>query len=91
MPTYEYKCECEHHFELVQRITAEAGATCPECGSEECRRQISGGGFHLKGSGFHGTDYPKPISSWSESIERLAPKGTEDGWADLAKAQGMKV
>ena len=41
MPTYEYKCEnCGNEFEEFQSITAEAKATCPECGSE-AKRMIS--------------------------------------------------
>lgn len=58
MPSYDYRCDkCDHVFEEFQRITAEPGATCPACGSERCTRQISGGTFHLKGSGWYASDY----------------------------------
>ena len=59
MPNYDYKCtKCEHEFEERQRITAEAGATCPECSCAECIRLISAGSsFHLKGTGWHASDY----------------------------------
>jgi len=58
MPIYEYQCEgCDHEFEEMQRITAEPGATCPVCGSEECRRLMSVSSFVLKGSGWYATDY----------------------------------
>ena len=57
MPTYEYRCPAGHHFEVFQRMTDPAGATCPECG-EAASRQISGGaGFLFKGEGFYITDY----------------------------------
>lgn len=56
MPTYEYRCPKGHHFELFQRISAEPGAACPECG-EPAQRQISAGaGFLFKGEGFYITD-----------------------------------
>lgn len=58
MPSYDYRCaDCSHVFEEFQRITAEPGATCPECGSDDCTRLISGGTFHLKGSGWYASDY----------------------------------
>ena len=58
MPTYIYRCrQCDDVFEEVQRITAEPGATCSACGHGDCVRQITGGTFHLKGSGWHASDY----------------------------------
>lgn len=57
MPTYEYRCPQDHHFEVFQRISDEPVAACPECG-EPGERQISGGaGFLFKGEGFYITDY----------------------------------
>ncbi len=58
MPTYDYRCpDCGGTFEVFQRITAAAEATCPACGSQGPRRLISGGTFHLKGGGWYATDY----------------------------------
>ncbi len=58
MPTYTYRCRhCEAVFEEFQRITAEPGAVCGECGGDDCVRQITGGTFHLKGGGWHASDY----------------------------------
>jgi putative FmdB family regulatory protein len=57
MPTYEYRCPQGHDFEVLQRISDEPGADCPECG-EPGERKISGGaGFLFKGDGFYITDY----------------------------------
>ena len=57
MPTYEYRCPQDHHFEVFQRISDEPVAACPECG-QPGERQISGGaGFLFKGEGFYITDY----------------------------------
>lgn len=58
MPVYEYQCEqCGEEFELIQRITAPPGGTCPGCGSTRVHRLISLTSFQLKGSGWYVTDY----------------------------------
>jgi putative FmdB family regulatory protein len=58
MPAYDYRCQqCQTVFEKTQRISEPAGATCPSCGSESCTRLITGGTFHLKGSGWYASDY----------------------------------
>lgn len=44
MPTYEYRCsKCEEGFTLIMSLKEhEAGkATCPKCGSEEVKQQLS--------------------------------------------------
>lgn len=57
MPTYEYKCnDCEHQFEELQSINADALTDCPECDGT-IKRIISGGaGFVFKGSGYYITE-----------------------------------
>lgn len=75
MPTYTYRCrKCEATFDLVQRITAEPEATCETCGSEDCVRQISGGTFHLKGSGWHASDYGTRRPSEPEPAATCPPE-----------------
>ena len=67
MPTYEYKCEnCGNEFEEFQSITAEAKATCPECGSEAKRMISLNSGIIFKGKGFYVNDY-KSKSSTSDT------------------------
>lgn len=40
MPIYEYVCmQCESHFEELVRM--DESADCPDCGSENVRRQVS--------------------------------------------------
>ena len=58
MPTYEYKCEeCNHFFEIEQRITDQPLKDCPECKTGKVRRLISGGaGIAFKGKGFYVND-----------------------------------
>lgn len=58
MPAYDYRCQsCASVFEINQRISEPVGATCPACGATECTRLITGGTFHLKGSGWYASDY----------------------------------
>jgi putative FmdB family regulatory protein len=40
MPIYEYVCmQCESHFEELVRM--DETADCPDCGSQNVRRQVS--------------------------------------------------
>ncbi len=57
--TYEYVCtECGHAWEAEQSISAAALKTCPSCGTEHAKRQISrGAGFILKGGGWYADGY----------------------------------
>lgn len=58
MPVYEYKCNsCKNEFEIMQKITDEPEAICPECESEDTDRLISKCSFKLKGDGWYETDY----------------------------------
>lgn len=63
MPTYVYRCKnCEHQFEVVQRISDEPLRDCPECGGT-IGRLLFPVGIVFKGSGFHVNDYPSSRSS----------------------------
>lgn len=66
MPTYEYKCEAEHQFEVFQSFTEKAIDTCPECGAA-ARKVYSNVGIVFKGSGFYKTDSKKKTESKSET------------------------
>lgn len=43
MPLYEYRCqECDHRFEVLQRIGEGAeGIVCPSCDAEAVSKQYS--------------------------------------------------
>jgi putative FmdB family regulatory protein len=58
VPTYQYQCESEHEFEVVQSFTDAAIDTCPECGAK-ARKVYSNVGVVFKGSGFYKTDSKK--------------------------------
>ncbi len=58
MPIYKYECNtCGHIFEDLRGFNDPNPDACPECGEGQIERLISGGNFHLKGSGWYVTDY----------------------------------
>lgn len=60
MPTYEYQCNsCGYEFETFQKITEDPLAVCPRCSGTVERLITTGGGFILKGEGFHANDYAR--------------------------------
>jgi putative FmdB family regulatory protein len=59
VPTYGYRCEkCGHEYDVWQRMSDEARAACPECGSEG-KRLFFPAGIVFKGAGFYKTDSRK--------------------------------
>lgn len=59
MPTYEYRCdECEHQFEVFQKMSDDPVEECESCGSP-VRRMLFPVAIHFKGSGFYTTDYAR--------------------------------
>ena len=57
MPTYDYRCEKNHVFELFHSIKDDSPKACPKCGSPSKRVPGGGSGLLFKGSGFYITDY----------------------------------
>lgn len=58
MPIYEYRCsECGHQQEHLQKVSDPLLTTCPNCGRETYRKQLTAAGFQLKGSGWYQTDF----------------------------------
>lgn len=58
MPIYEYRCsECGHQQEHLQKVSDPLLTTCPSCGRETYRKQLTAAGFQLKGSGWYATDF----------------------------------
>jgi putative FmdB family regulatory protein len=56
MPTYEYRCENGHTFEVTQRMSDEPLTVCQVCGAP-VQRVFHPVAVHFKGSGFYNTDY----------------------------------
>jgi putative FmdB family regulatory protein len=56
MPIYIYRCkDCNHEFEIRQRMTEEPLTLCPVC-QGEIRRVVNSVGVVFKGKGFYVTD-----------------------------------
>jgi putative FmdB family regulatory protein len=56
MPIYEYKCEREHIFDVMQRMSDDPLEACQVCGAP-VKRVFHPVAVHFKGSGFYNTDY----------------------------------
>jgi putative FmdB family regulatory protein len=58
MPIYAYRCaSCGHAKDVLQRLSDPLLTTCPSCGAESFRKQLTAAGFQLKGSGWYVTDF----------------------------------
>ena len=77
MPTYGYRCtDCEHTFEVFQRMTDEPVSACEKCGGP-VKRLLFPVGIVFKGSGFHVNDYPtsgKPAAANGSSEPKAEEK-----------------
>jgi putative FmdB family regulatory protein len=102
MPIYEYKCENEHVFDVMQRMSEDPLTECVECGAS-VRKVLHPVGISFKGSGFYSTDYskkgPKPeaketVKSGDASNGSSGSKDSGDGAAkqpEPTKAQTPKT
>ncbi len=58
MPIYAYRCDaCGHAKDVLQKISDPLLTTCPACGAESYKKQVTAAGFQLKGSGWYVTDF----------------------------------
>jgi putative FmdB family regulatory protein len=58
MPIYAYRCEsCGHAKDVLQKMSDPVLTTCPACGADAFKKQITAAGFQLKGSGWYATDF----------------------------------
>jgi putative FmdB family regulatory protein len=88
MPTYTYRCtDCEHEFEIRQRMTEDPLTDCPVC-EGKIRRVVNSVGVVFKGKGFYVTDNrgnkaqaPSTTSGKKEegSRETSPSSGSDDG------------
>jgi putative FmdB family regulatory protein len=79
MPTYEYRCDNGHQFEVVQRMSDDALTACEVCESR-VQRVFHPVAVHFKGSGFYNTDYgTRRRSREAAESESSDSKGSENG------------
>ena len=91
MPIYAYRCDaCGHAKDVLQKVSDPLLSTCPACGAEAFRKQLTAAGFQLKGSGWYATDFrngsqPKPAAD-AEAAKTDAATPAADAPAAPAKA-----
>jgi putative FmdB family regulatory protein len=80
MPTYEYRCEHGHTFEVVQRMSDPPITVC-ELDGGPVERVLHAPAVHFKGSGFYSTDYgsKKRAREMKDSGEGKGKDGSNGG------------
>lgn len=73
MPTYGYKCEDGHEYDLIQGFDAETTHPCQECGKEAVR-QLFAPAVHFSGSG------------WTKSAQAPLEFNPEDGYSKVSRS-----
>jgi putative FmdB family regulatory protein len=92
VPTYEYKCENSHVFDVIQKITDESLTECQECGAPAVR-VLHSPAVHFKGSGFYNTDYGKKKkagANGSSSEDSSGDSKTSDSGSSEKKSSESK-
>jgi putative FmdB family regulatory protein len=56
MPIYDYRCQNDHRFEVIQKFSDDPLTVCEVCGAP-ASRVLHPVAIHFKGSGFYSTDY----------------------------------
>jgi putative FmdB family regulatory protein len=87
VPTYEYRCENGHLFEVVQKITEDPVTECSQCGAA-VQRVYSPIAVHFKGSGFYNTDYG--TSKRKRELDKSASDGADKHDAKSKEKQESK-
>jgi putative FmdB family regulatory protein len=88
MPIYEYRCQNEHRFEVLQKFADDALTECEVCGAP-AQRVMHPVAIHFKGSGFYSTDYGRgKKSAASESMSDSGPGSDGGSSKDGAKTDG---
>jgi len=78
MPIYEYRCENEHTFEVLQSMSDDPVTVCEVCGSP-VQRVLHSPAVHFKGSGFYTTDYGSKKRPKGGEASDSGPKSSSDG------------
>lgn len=89
MPIYAYRCDvCGHAKDVLQKISDPVLSTCPACGAESFRKQVTAAGFQLKGSGWYVTDFRNGSQAPAKPADgdAAAKPGDADAKADAKPA-----
>ena len=82
MPIYAFQCShCGHSFDRLQKLSDPDPETCPDCGAQAIKRQLTAPAFRLSGSGWYETDFKKD----GDKKRNLAGEGGEGAKPASAK------
>ena len=87
MPIYEYRCENDHRFELIQKFTDDAVSVCEVCGAP-AQRVLHPVAIHFKGSGFYSTDYGRGKKAASAEGKADSGSDSKSSGSEGAKSGG---
>lgn len=93
MPIYAYRCDaCGHAKDVLQKVSDPLLATCPACGAETFKKQLTAAGFQLKGSGWYATDFrngnqPKPAAGGEAAKADTAAPAADAATAPVTPAK----
>lgn len=62
MPLYEYQCETDGRFEVIQKFSDPPLEACPTCG-KPVQKLLSAPAIQFKGTGWYITDYARKNST----------------------------
>src|SRR6059058_2989932 len=85
MPIYEYRCDNDHRFEVLQKFSDEALTVCEVCGAP-AQRVLHPVAIHFKGSGFYSTDYGR--GKKSAANDGKADSGSSSDDKAASKSEG---
>lgn len=97
MPIYVFRCDdCGEKFERLQKLSDPDPDTCPNCGKQAVRRQMTAPAFRLAGSGWYETDFKtdkekkhnlaeKPTAKPDAPAEKPAASGGEGAAKEASK------
>ena len=92
MPIYAYRCDsCGARKDVLQKVSDAALTTCPECGAESFRKELTAPAFQLKGSGWYVTDFrdngkPKDKPAGDAAGGAPAASGSDAGGSSASAA-----
>jgi putative FmdB family regulatory protein len=85
MPIYEYRCQNDHRFEVLQKFSDDPIEACEVCGAP-AQRVLHPVAIHFKGSGFYSTDYGRKKKS-AASDGKSDSSGDSKPSSDSAKTE----
>jgi len=86
MPIYAYRCAaCSHAKDVLQKVSDPVLTTCPACGAEAYKKQVTAAGFQLKGSGWYVTDFRGGSNATAPSSDAKSDAKAEPSKSDAAK------